>query len=83
MKGAVENAKERVARNYKAAVPQYHKGRVQLLLPLCMTAPGKADLAIVVERLDGFYRAATCLTFDMAYSNARLLARPDQDWLHP
>lgn len=83
LRGAIENSKERVLRNYKAAVPQYHKGRIQLLLPLCLSQPGRADLAIVVERLDGFYRAATCLTLDMAYNNARLLARPDRDWLQP
>lgn len=36
VRGAIENAKERVHRNYKAAVPQYYKARVQLLLPLCL-----------------------------------------------
>jgi hypothetical protein len=25
----------------------------------------------------------TCLTLDMAYNNARQLARPDTDWLQP
>lgn len=83
LKGAIQNAKERVKRNYKAAVPQYYKEGIQLLLPLCLSNPSKADLALVVERHDGFYRAATCLTIDMAYNNARQLARPDRDWLHP
>jgi hypothetical protein len=46
-------------------------------------AAAEADLALVVERFDGFYRAATCLTLDMAYNNARQLARPDKDWLQP
>ncbi|QIK78369.1 DUF3825 domain-containing protein [Sphingomonas piscis] len=83
LKGAIDNAKERVCRNYKAAVPQYHRGKVQLLLPLCITNPAKADLALVVEDHGSFYRASTCLTLDMAYNNARLLARPDKDWLRP
>jgi hypothetical protein len=83
VRGAIENAKERVRRNYKAAVPQYYRGRVQLLLPLCLENPARADLAIVAERFDGFYRASTCLTLDMAYNNARQLARPDRDWLEP
>lgn len=83
LRGAIENARERVRRNYKAAVPQYYQGRVQLLLPLCLAAPGSADLALVVERLEGFYRGSTCLTLDMAYNNARQLARPDRDWLQP
>lgn len=83
LKGAIDSAKERVRRNYKTAVPQYYQGAVQLLLPLTLTDPTCADLALVVERFSDFYRAATCLTLDMAYNNARQLARPDRDWLLP
>lgn len=83
VKGAIENAKERLRRNYKTAVPQYYKGNVQMLLPLCLAKPDKADLAIVVENHGKFYRATTCLTLDMAYNNARQLAKPDRDWLQP
>lgn len=83
LKGAIENATERVRRSYKTGVPQYHRGRLQLLLPLCLTKPDVADLALVVEEHGAFYRASTCLTLDMAYNNARQLARPDRDWLKP
>ncbi len=83
VRGAIDNAKERVKRNYKVAVPQYHKGQVQLLLPLCLADPNRADLALLVQRFEGFYRAPTCLTLDMAYNNARQLARPDREWLEP
>ncbi len=88
LKGAIDNARERARRNYKTAIPQYYtgrgfQGRVQLLLPLCMAHPHKADLAMVVEDMGNFYRASTCLTLDMAYNNARQLARPDPDWLQP
>ncbi len=83
LRGAIENAKEKVRRNYKAAVPQYYKGSVQLLLPLCLSDPTVADLAILVQRHEGSYRVATCLTLDMAYNNARQLAKPDKDWLQP
>jgi hypothetical protein len=83
LKGAIDNAKERVRRSYKTAIPQYHHGQVQLLLPLCLSNPERADLALVVERHSTFYRAATCLTLDMAYNNARQIARPDRDWLQP
>jgi hypothetical protein len=83
IKGAIDSARERVRRNYKTAVPQYYQGSVQLLLPLTLTDPAKADLALVVEKFSDFYRAATCLTLDMAYNNARQLARPDRDWLAP
>jgi len=41
---------------------------------------GRADLALVVEKDADrkAYRGNTVLTLDMAYSNARLLARPDR-----
>ncbi|HCM1915562.1 TPA: DUF3825 domain-containing protein [Salmonella enterica subsp. salamae serovar 28:r:e,n,z15] len=84
LKGAIDNAKERVKRNYKTAIPQYYDGKLQLLLPLCLNTPEVADLALVVEKQgNDFYRASTCLTLDMSYNNARLLARPDRDWLVP
>ncbi|WP_158583473.1 DUF3825 domain-containing protein [Salinisphaera sp. Q1T1-3] len=83
LKGAIDNARERARRNYKTAVPQYYRGKVQLLLPLCLSRPSIADLALVVEDHGAFYRASTCFTLDMAYNNARQLARPDRDWLQP
>lgn len=83
--GSVKAAKERLRRNYKIAVPQYFitSGTIQLLIPLCLAAPDTADLAIVVEDYGTMYRASTCLTLDQAMNNARLLARPDRDWLNP
>jgi hypothetical protein len=83
VKGAIDSAKERAKRNYKTAIPQYYQGSIQLLLPISLLDPTKADLALVVERFSDFYRGSTCLTLDMAYNNARQLARPDRDWLVP
>ena len=83
VKGAIDSAIERVKRNYKTAIPQYFHSSIQLLLPLCLMDAQKADLALAIEKFPGFYRAATCLTLDMAYNNARQLARPDRDWLVP
>lgn len=83
--GCIENAKQKLRRNYKIAVPQYFltSGTIQLLIPLCLSKPDVADLAIVVEDYGNIYRAATCLTLDMAINNARLLAKQDRDWLNP
>lgn len=83
LRGVIDNAKERVRRSYKTAIPHFYFGEVQLLLPRCLNNPQHADLALVVERHSTFYRATTCLTLDMAYTDARLLARPDRDWLQP
>ena len=81
--GCIERSVERVKRNYKIAVPQYYRNGIQLLIPLCIANPQKADLAIVVEDYGTMYRASTCLTLDMAINNARLLANPDRNWLVP
>lgn len=81
LSGTIEDAKRRVRRNYKTAIPQYYKGKLQLLLPLCLQDKAKADLALVIEKDSGIYRASTCLTLDMAINNARLIAKPDDEWL--
>lgn len=87
---AEATTKKRVYRNYKAAVPQFYRdkggaGSVQLLMPICLENPAKADLALVVGKTESgsAYRGSTVLTLDMAYNNARLLARPDSEWLQP
>ncbi len=82
LEGAIKRAIDRVKKNPKTAVPQFFKNDVHLLLPLYLVNPVRADLALAVECHPTFYRAATCLTLDMAYANARVLAKPDTDWLH-
>ena len=41
----------------------------------------KPELALTIQREDGFYAARTCLTLDMAYNNARLICRPETSWI--
>ena len=81
--GAIDTMKKKVLANYKIAVPQYYKNKIQLLLPLCLVDSDVPDLALVVTKNpDGdFYQGHTCLTLEMAYNNARLIARPDSYWL--
>jgi len=83
--GAIEDVKKRVRTNYKIAVPQYYDGKIQLLLPLYLTSGSpNPDLALVVHRLnDKTYTARTCLTLKMAYNNARLIVKPQSNWLKP
>jgi hypothetical protein len=88
LQGAVAEAGKRAQMNYKVAVPQFYfghegsgSGRMQLLLPLYLDNPARADLALVVEREERAYRAFTVLPLDLAYKNARLIARPETDWL--
>lgn len=79
--GAIELIKKKVKMNYKTAIPQYFNSNIQLLLPLCFSDKQLADLALVVNKNVNFYTGRTCLTLEMAYNNARLIARPDQEWL--
>ncbi len=83
--GAVKRARCMIDANYKTAVPQYYKGRIQLLVPICLLNENSPDLALVVSKnnLGNQYLGHTCLTLDMAYNNARLIARPDSNWLKP
>ena len=81
LRGAVDGSVKRVIANYKLAVPQYFKGNIQLLMPLYFSNPEKPDLALVVSKRDGFYQGHTCLTLEMAYNNARLIAKPEKNWL--
>jgi cold shock CspA family protein len=83
LESARRQTEQRVYRNYKTAIPQFYRGAVQLLLPLCLIQPNKADLALIVTRLGNQYRGNTAITLDMAFNNARLLTRPDTDWLKP
>ena len=85
LEGAIEEVKKKVKTNYKVAVPQYYTGRIQLLLPLCLTPNSpNPDLALVVHKIDDItYTARTCLTLKMAYNNARLIVKPQSAWLKP
>jgi len=87
--GAINIARKKIAANYKVAVPQYFKGGIQFLIPLTVDIienPGKVDLVLAVKKITSttgafYYKGYTALTMDMAYNNARLLAKIDSDWL--
>ena len=83
--GAIKRAKHMIDANYKTAVPQYYKGKIQLLIPICLINENKPDLALVVSKNEAGnqYLGHSCLSLDMAYNNARLIARPDSAWLYP
>lgn len=81
LNGALDSMKKKVSANYKLAVPQYYEGKIQLLLPLCLMSDTKPDVAIAVTKKDNSYQGHTCLTLDMAYNNARLIAKPESNWL--
>lgn len=79
--GAVMHSIRLAQRSYRVAVPQFYRGSIQLLLPLYLRDARRPDLALVLEHYDGWYRAATVLYPDWAYRHARLLSRPNSEWL--
>ena len=78
---AVEMARRRARIDWSLAVPQAFQSRLQFLLPMYLTRMDKPDLAMALSVMDGYYIGHTCLTLEMAYQNARLLARPTARWL--
>ncbi len=81
---AVDIATKRVRWNFKTAIPSYYPrtNSMNLLLPLCLMEDGVADVALVVQLMpSGNYQGQTILTMRQAYMNARLICRPDSDWL--
>ena len=84
MEDAIGIARRRVRWNYKTAIPSYYPraDQMSLLLPVCLMDDQRADVALVVELKDsGIYQGQTILTLEQAYTNARLVCRPDSDWL--
>lgn len=90
---AVNNAKKRCEWNYKTAIPIYYprNNSISLLLPLFLKDYKdykKPDAALVIQKFTDdkkniSYQGQTILTLDMAYQDARLICRPDSDWLSP
>lgn len=78
---AVELARRKAVVEPSIVVPQGYQGRVQYLLPICLTDMERPDLAMTLSIMDGYYLGNTCLTLEMAYLNARLLSRPVAGWL--
>ncbi|MCB5941353.1 DUF3825 domain-containing protein [bacterium 210820-DFI.6.52] len=81
---AVELAKKRVRWNFKTALPCFFPTRnvMSLMLPLALLRDDRVDVALVVELTQsGNYQGQTILPLREAYIDARLLCRPDSDWL--
>lgn len=84
IEASIELAKKQVRWNYKTAVPSYYpsKNKMSLMLPLGLQRDDVADVALVVELTEsGNYQGQTILTLQQAYCDARLLCRPDSEWL--
>lgn len=82
LKGVIDTAVQRVIANYKLAVPHYYCNKIQLMIPLCFGKTDEPDVALVLDRMKGnYYQVTTCLDMKMAYMDARLIAKPESNWL--
>ncbi|HEY8335540.1 MAG TPA: DUF3825 domain-containing protein [Tardiphaga sp.] len=87
LRGALENLIPKIKRNYKVAIPVWYveEHRMQLLLPFVSASDANDVSCFLVERDDDTktYRLKTIFDLDQAYFSARLITRPDRDWLDP
>ena len=84
MQGALERSIKRAAYSFRTGVPSFYPtiNKIQILLPLCLLDEDEPDCALVTSKDDwGDYEGRTILTLRMAYNNARLLCRPESEWL--
>ena len=84
LQDAIDLAIKQVRWNYKTAIPCFFPTRnvMSLMLPLCLEDDGRADAALVVELTrSGVYQGQTILTLQQAYLDARLVCRPNSEWL--
>ena len=79
--GAIRRAQGKIRETPSSAVPQYYNGIIQWLLPLELMDE-KVEVALVVDILsDCTYRGNTVLPLDWAYMNARVITKPQVNWL--
>lgn len=85
-RNSVRKAVMRVSWNYRTAIPVYFPSfhKMSILLPLSFSSEKEAEVALVVERnaASQKYTAPTILPLPTAYANARLVCKPESDWLN-
>lgn len=80
LQSALKITQKKCLRNYRIAVPQYYNNEITYLLPVNLDGH---KMALAVKTVRDRYRANTIFTLEMAYKNARLLMKPEADWLAP
>lgn len=78
---AVELARRKAVIEPGIISAQGYQGQIQYLLPIYLTNMKKPDIAMTLTVMDGYYLGNTCLTLEMAYLNARTIAKPIAPWL--
>ncbi len=82
--GVVEETKRKIKRNMRLVVPQFYKNKIMYLMPINIPVNDTdyVTMALAVELTKtNQYRANTIFTKEMAYEKARLLMKPESNWL--
>lgn len=81
--GVISTATKKAKRNFRLAIPQYYQDKIGFLLPVAF--PINDDkfitMALAIEKLGDVYRANTIFNLEDAYAKARILMKPDINWL--
>lgn len=70
---------KKIKRNNRIPVPQFYREKIMFLIPVKVF--GTRTVVIAVEKLGDRYVANTVLTMNMAYNCARLINKPESNWL--
>lgn len=78
LNASTEQMKKKILRNNRLVIPQYYNKKIMYLAPLKF---GDDVLPMAIEKNGDTYRINTILTPGMAYCNARLIMKPESNWL--
>lgn len=84
MMNAFETTKKKVKRNARLAVPHFSNNKLGYLMPITIPVADNKYLtmALEVEKMAlGNYSANTVSTKESAYSKARVVMKPESNWL--
>jgi hypothetical protein len=70
---------KRIRRNNRIPVPQFYNDKITFLIPVKVF--NTKIMVIALEKIGETYIGNTILTMGMAYNCARLLNKPESDWL--
>lgn len=82
--GVIEETKRKIKRNMRLVIPQFYKNQIMYLMPINIPIDDNTiiTMALAVELTKSKqYRANTIFTKEMAYEKARLLMKPESNWL--
>ena len=83
-KEALQTSIKKAKRNMFLVVPQFYDGKYMFLMPIVLPVPGPqghVTIALALEKQGNEYRGNTIFDLGAAYKKARLVNRPESNWL--